>query len=123
MFKDLITRFNKFYNSQDRLIFWLNALSLFIALVLLLSWVTILSDLPPQVPLFYSLAWGENQLASKTQLIILPALIFLITLANVILSWHLHKSQNFVKRILATSSLLFTILLVIASLRIVLIFI
>ncbi len=123
MLKDLNNKFKKFYLFQDKMVFWFNGGSLFIGLVLLLTWVTILSALPPQVPLFYSLPWGDKQLASKTQLILLPSLIFLITLLNITLSWYLHKSQNFIKKVLTASSLLFTLLIVIASLKIVLIFI
>jgi len=59
---------------------------------LLISLFVILSAkiLPPKLPLFYSLPWGENQLASREQLLIIPAIISLIALTNLALSWQLH---------------------------------
>lgn len=38
--------------------------------------------LPAQVPLFYSLPWGEEQLAPKISLLILPLGIFFIAILN-----------------------------------------
>lgn len=38
--------------------------------------------LPPWVPLFYSLPWGEEQLASTLALLFLPLGIFLIAVLN-----------------------------------------
>lgn len=123
MFNDLKLKFKKFYSQQDKFIFWLNSSCFLIALIVLLSWLIILPYLPPKIPLFYSLPWGENQLAHKNQLILLPALIFLTTFINIIVSWHLHKSQNFIKKIIASSSLLFGLLLLIATIKIILVFI
>ena len=35
--------------------------------------------LPPKLPLFYSLPWGEKQLAQNQQLLIIPASIAIIS--------------------------------------------
>lgn len=41
-----------------------------------------LKKLPPRVPLFYSLPWGEEQLAPTIALFFLPLGMFLITVLN-----------------------------------------
>ncbi|MBI2017582.1 hypothetical protein HYS92_00880 [Candidatus Daviesbacteria bacterium] len=79
--------------------------------------------LPEKLPLFYSLAWGEIQLASHEQFFILPASIILVTLINLFLSWQLHPSQIFLKKILLASSVIISIILSITFLKIVFIFI
>lgn len=39
-------------------------------------------QLPPEVPVFYSRPWGENQLANTGWLIILPGISLIVTLGN-----------------------------------------
>ena len=78
--------------------------------------------LPPKLPLFYSLPWGDDQLAGKSQLLIIPTSIALIALFNLIISWQLHASQVFFKRVLTLSSLLVSLILTITFMKIVLIF-
>lgn len=80
------------------------------------------SFLPPKLPLFYSLPWGDYQLAGKLQLLIIPASIALISLFNLTASWQLHTSQVFFKRVLTLSSLLVSLILTITFIKIVLIF-
>ena len=124
MSKDLIfKRARNFYLSQDKVVFWLSTISFLLALNLLIFWAALLKNLPPQIPLFYSLPWGDKQLAAKEQLVILPALIFLVTLANIIFTWHFHPSQYFIKRVLGASSLLFALITTITVLKIFLIFV
>lgn len=79
--------------------------------------------LPPKLPLFYSLAWGDNQLANRQQLLIIPAVISLITLVNLIISWQLHPRQIFLKKVLTFSSVLISIILSLTFFKIVSIFI
>lgn len=40
--------------------------------------------LPPQVPLFYSLPWGEDQLASSSSIFTIPGSVFLIIITNLL---------------------------------------
>lgn len=95
----------------------------FLAGLIALSILMLGKSLPPRLPLFYSLAWGDSQLANGQQLFIIPATIVLITLFNLIISWQLHPSQVFFKKILLFSSLLVSIILTITFFKIVLIFI
>jgi uncharacterized membrane protein len=40
------------------------------------------STLPEKVPLFYSLPWGNNQLAEKVMLFLIPVIMMLINISN-----------------------------------------
>lgn len=89
--------------------FFCNFLSL---LVLLLKW----NSLPPQLPLFYSLPWGEAQLGSPSQLLILPtASLFIFGLNSLFASSFLDKEPLISKMLLwiaFLNSLLATITLI-----------
>lgn len=94
-------------------------LSLFTSLFITIS----AKFLPPKLPLFYSLPWGDKQLVSHSQLLIIPATISLIALCNLIISWQLHPTQALFKNILLFSSLLISLILTITFVKIILIFI
>lgn len=79
--------------------------------------------LPHRLPLFYSLPWGEKQIATPQQFFIIPAIIILISLANLIISRQLYSTQVFFKKILQIASLVSSIILTITFIKIVLIFI
>lgn len=79
--------------------------------------------LPPRLPLFYSLPWGEAQLVNQGQILIIPATIAGITLLNLIIDWQLHPSQILFKYILMYASLISSIILTLSFIKIVFIFI
>ena len=95
----------------------------FIALILGTFVIFSTGFLPKRLPLFYSLPWGEEQLATPQQFLIIPALIISISLINLMFSWQLHESQNFFKKVLAFTSTITTLILVISLLKIFLLFI
>lgn len=65
--------------------------------------------LPAQVPLFYSLPWGEEQLAQKISLLLLPLGIFLVAFFNYLLIMTILKNHFLAVKILiwVTVSLIF----------------
>lgn len=95
---------------------------LILSLIIALS-TALLNFLPPKLPLFYSLPWGEGQLANHQQFLIIPASISAIALLNLIISWQLHPSQSFFKTVLITSSAVVTLIFAIAFIKIVLMFV
>lgn len=101
----------------------LNLLPIAVAIFISMTVLLIIQFLPPKLPLFYSLPWGEKQLATPTQFFILPAAVVLITLINLGLSWQLHPSQLFFKKILLGASYICTLLLITTFIRIIHIFI
>ena len=115
----LIKKFINFYQSQEPLSFWPITISILVALFIITLWALNYDRLPSQVPLFYSLPWGESQLASLVQFLILPAIIFLTILINLIISWHLHPSQFVIKRILISATTLIAVLILISAVKII----
>lgn len=112
-----------FYRKQDPIIFFSVLISLICSVITALVFLINFQNLPQSLPLFYSLSWGEGQLISTPQFIILPSLILLITLLNLIISWQLHPSQQVIKRIIAFSTAGVGVLITLTALKIIYIFI
>ena len=88
--------------------FWLSGLSVLIFLSF---------RLPPQVPLFYSRPWGEEQLVSAGFIFLLPAIAFLMLFINFLASNFLSQ-EKLILRVLAVSSALGTFLVFFTLMRI-----
>lgn len=84
-------------------------------LVLFSSW----RYLPPQVPLFYSRPWGEEQLVSPLTLFILPGLSLAVILINAILNSLITQEEVLIRRILTITAVLFSSLCFITLIQIV----
>lgn len=110
-------------SSSQKRILWLNLSPVILAVILSILIAFFPISLPAKLPLFYSLPWGESQIVNSQQFFIIPATIILISLINLALSWQLHPTQTFFKKILLISSLICTLILTIALIKIVLIFI
>lgn len=103
--------------------FWAIFIPTLLSLLMLVFIAVFAKFLPPRLPLFYSLPWGEQQLVNHSQLFILPAIITLVTLGNLIISWQLHPTHVFFKKILSIATLSVSTILTITFLKIVFIFI
>lgn len=105
----------------------ISILSIFITafsiIIFLFIFFTNRHKVPDQLPLFYSLNWGDPYLANQTQFLLLPFLMLLTLLINLILSWHLHQTQIVLKRMLNLASATSAILLLITGIKIIYIFI
>lgn len=89
---------------------------LFSFLVIALKWRV----LPPQIPLFYSRPWGEDQLAGKEMIFLIPVASFGISLINEILARVFFKKAGvFFEKISFYSSFLISILGCISLLKII----
>lgn len=113
----------KFYKYQDKIVLWSMFFSIMFALFIFIAWASNYRFLPPQLPLYYSLPWGDGQLVDKSQFIILPSIIILIMLVNLIISWHLHPSQLAIKRILMISTSVIGLVILMSVLKILFIFV
>lgn len=85
--------------------------------VSLLAWK--FNSLPPQVPLYYSLPWGESQLASASSLFILPTISIVLLLINHLFSISLTKTSQLLSRFLLVISLIVSFFSLISLLKIV----
>lgn len=77
------------------------------------------NSLPQQVPLYYSLPWGEEQLASATALFLLPTFSIIILLLNNLIATFFLKTIPLFSRLLTVFSLIFSLLSAISLTRII----
>lgn len=79
--------------------------NLFFIIVQILILIWRFTNLPSQVPLYYSLPWGETQLASASVLFLLPTFSIVILLINNLFSISLASTNTLLSRILIFASL------------------
>ncbi|MBU1000310.1 hypothetical protein KKE78_02870 [Patescibacteria group bacterium] len=105
--------------TSSKLVFWITAFPIIISLILVITILFGLQSLPSKLPLFYSLPWGNNQLASHQEFLLIPAIIIATAFLNSIISWQLHLSQSFFKRMLLFSPLIISLLLTVTFTKII----
>ncbi len=113
----------EFYRDQDKIVFYSTSFVLLAIFLMILPFFIFSIKLPHELPLFYSLPWGNSQLGEKQLYLVLPLLCGSILFINLFVAWHLHESQTFLKRILTVSTAIISIAFLIASVRIISIFI
>ncbi len=59
-----------------------------------------LSHLPPQIPLFFSRPWGEDQLADTWLILVFPLLLNVLYFVNISLYKRFFSGNDFVKKII-----------------------
>lgn len=77
------------------------------------------SNLPQQVPLYYSLPWGESQLTNATSLFLLPTFSIVVFLINNLIGASFFKNIPLFSRLLVIFSLIFSLLSSISLFRII----
>lgn len=107
----------------DKIYFYITVSPVAFALILAVVVLFLFRFLPSKLPLFYSLPWGDKQLATQQQFLILPAVIILISILNMMFYLQLHSSQSFFKKVLALSSIVCALILVVTFIKIILIFV
>jgi len=75
--------------------------------------------LPPQIPLFYSKSWGENQLADLFMIILLPFFLNLFFFLNNFIYVKLFPDNVLVKKIINYLNIFLIIIIPIIFLRII----
>lgn len=91
MIKDSFTDFK--YNIT--MYYLLIGCDIFMGLLLFLRF----NSIPPQIPLFLSRAWGDNQLADSWMIIVLPFLMNLLFIVNRLISQKFFQDNDFAKRV------------------------
>ena len=80
-------------------------------------------NLPPVLPLFNQLPWGESRLGEKNQLLIPISIVLVVGITNSIVSSFVYNSQPLITRILFITMFLvslFTLLFIIRTFLLVL---
>lgn len=75
--------------------FWFSTIAF---LVMSVIFVLNYSNLPPQIPLFYSLAHGEGQIVDLPVILLIPAIMVILVNLNNLLVRKYFKDENFVER-------------------------
>jgi hypothetical protein len=81
--------------------------------IIVLSVIYILfyyTNLPPYIPLYNQLPWGEQRLAQTSGILIPSLLAFIIFIFNLVLSSIVYKKIPLISRLLSVTSLLIAIL-------------
>ena len=92
--------------SKDRFLFFIFIFCIFLFLIESSLILTSFGKLPPQVPIFFSLPWGNSYLAPTIFLWLLPAISFLVFILNSFVSLFFLENDKFLKRVIFCASLL-----------------
>jgi len=87
----------------------------------LLAIILFFNSLPPQIPLFRSLFWGESQLVVPSLLFLLPIFSVTIILINSFLAFIFQRHQ-LLTRLLIITSLIFSLICLVPIIQIILLF-
>lgn len=104
---------------QEKINHHLFRTNLFLIIFQLIILVVKFGDLPGQVPLYYSLPWGEGQLASAASLFLLPTFSIIILLLNNLIATFFLKTTILFSRLLTIFSLIFSLLSSISLVKII----
>ena len=70
----------------------------------LLAWK--FTSLPPKIPLYYSLPWGESQLSNTSSLFLLPTISITVLFIDNLFSVSFFKNHSLISRLSTITSLL-----------------
>ena len=90
------------------------ALIAFVFIFVAIFW----TKLPPQLPLFYSKPWSQDQLAPKSWFLILPSICFLMVLFNLRLASLFLKKEALLAKILVWTATILVLLVSTTIIRI-----
>jgi len=94
-------------------------LAMVVWLIEVLLIIIVWTFLPPQVPLFYTRPWGEEQLVHPANLFILPGLGLLVSLINLFILSFVPKEEKLISQILISLILVFNFLSLITLIQII----
>lgn len=119
----MINKVFYFLNKADQLVLLAIFTSSVATILIIGTYLVLYNFLPSKLPLFYSLSWGQDQLVSKNQFLILPALLGLLTLINILISSHLHPLQIALKRLIVFHSIFLALAILITAIKIMFVFV
>jgi hypothetical protein len=95
---------------RDNVLFRGFAINLFIIILTLLYILVSFRNLPPYLPLFNQLPWGEQRIAETVWIFAIPFLCFVIFVFNLIYSEITYKKIPLLARIMVVTSFLVSVL-------------
>lgn len=91
---------------SDKILFWGFSAAFILIAINLIFILLSYSNLPPFIPIFNQMPWGEKRLGVKWQIFLPLFITFIIFLTNLFLSSFLYKKMPLISRILSFTSLL-----------------
>lgn len=104
--------------STDHFVRWGILLSLLIEITTLILVFVSWQKLPPLVPLFYSLPWGEEQLTTPLTLLLFILSGLGISFLNIVLAYIIAPKSKFFSHIVLANNVIVTFLICFAALEI-----
>ncbi|MBI5122726.1 hypothetical protein HZA75_02590 [Candidatus Roizmanbacteria bacterium] len=98
------------YVKTDKIIKWSVQISIGILLIEIIYSTISFFFLPPLVPLFNQLPWGEERLGAKWGIFYPSLIVFLFLAGNLLLLNSLYEKMPLVARVLSVTTLLISIL-------------
>jgi hypothetical protein len=86
-------------------------IALFISIVMLAAIGGIYTKLPQNVPLYFTLPWGELRLAGRLTLLLLPIISIVVVIVNIILGRISMKLSPLLPRVLAVGSVVIALMM------------
>lgn len=94
--------------------------SIFSGTLILISLVCIViyyNSLPPLIPIFNQMPWGEERIAKNIFIFLVPLIAFLVFVANLIFATYVYKKIPLISRLFSMTSLLASILTLLFIIR------
>ncbi len=92
-------------------------------LILLTAQIVIIASiwrfLPPEIPLFYSRPWGQDQLVIYPGIALLPIICLIVFLANTAIARAAAQEEVLIKKTLNITSFAFALLILITLIQII----
>lgn len=94
------------------------SLSLLFIIPLIILIIATFSKLPPLIPFFNSMPWGEERLYTSRAIIFLPVILTIVFVFNLFLATGIYKKYALISRIVLFNCFLFLLLSLLAYLQI-----
>lgn len=103
---------NEFFKDikEDRILLRGSILTIFIIFLSFISIAIFYGKLPPFIPLFNQMPWGEERIQKTVWIFIIPAIAFIIFAINLIFEKFIYKKIPLMSRIFSITALLISIL-------------
>lgn len=104
-------------------IFFYSLLTTFLSIIIAVAYVMFnYSSLPPFVPIYNQMPWGEAQLGKKQEIFIPILISSVISIFNLLFAIIIYKKMPITARILSSTSLLicfFTLIVIVRTIRLI----
>ncbi len=102
---------------KDRIILWGFIFTIVILFLNIVFVLIKLASLPPYIPIFNQLPWGDERLSSSTSIFLPIAIVIFFSLVNIFISSFIYSRSQVVARMLSITNTLMSFLSFLLILR------